>query len=55
MTVSEMLSKMDSQEVTEWMAYFEIENEKAKRAKDGPPLEEQMKAGMRGHGKMVIR
>lgn len=54
MTVSEMLSKMTSLEVSEWMAYYDIKNELAKQAKDGPPLEEQMKNGMRGYGKMSI-
>lgn len=55
MTVSEMLSKLDSKELSEWMAFYEIKNKKIKEAKDGPPLEQQMKSGMRGYGKMSIK
>lgn len=55
MTVSEMLSKMDSREVSEWIAYYEIKNKQAKEAKNGPPLEQQMQSDMRGYGKMSIK
>lgn len=55
MTVREMLSKLDSFELTEWMAFFRIENEEIKKAKDGPPLEEKMQNSLRGYGKMSIK
>lgn len=31
MTVSEMLQKMSSQEITNWVAYFEIKEEERKK------------------------
>lgn len=51
MTVREMLSKMDSYEITEWMAFYEIEAKKTK----GPPLAEQMQNNLKGYGKVVIK
>lgn len=33
MTVQQLLKNMDSRELSEWMGYFEIENEKMKSGK----------------------
>lgn len=43
MPVREMLSRMDSREITEWRAFFIVEAEMQKNAQD-PPVESKMKA-----------
>lgn len=32
MTVGELLRRMDSREISEWMAYFHLEHQKLRRA-----------------------
>jgi hypothetical protein len=44
MTVDELLSKADTRELTEWMAYFQIENEKNK-GEDSETVTDKVKAG----------
>lgn len=44
MPVSEMLERMDSQEISEWRAYFEIENKRLK-GEDEETVTDKVKAG----------
>ena len=55
MTVREMLSKLDSLELSEWMAFFKLENKELKKIKDGPSLEEKMKNNLHGYSRMDIK
>ena len=52
MTVRDLLSRIDSKELTEWRAYFRVENERQEAAmKKQAPLEQNISASMRGYGK----
>lgn len=50
MTVKEMLSKLDSKELTEWRAYFRIKQERAKEAHN-PPVDKKINFGLMGYRK----
>jgi hypothetical protein len=43
MTVKEMLDKMDSRELSEWMAYSKIENDRMKGVKDPEEVSQDIK------------
>jgi len=53
MTVWELLKKCHSRELTEWMIYFQMENEKIKSNKEQSPedLSLKLKAAFGGMGK----
>ncbi len=52
MTVRQLLSSLDSAELTEWGAYFKIENERIKNhGKDELPVEEKMKLFLKPRSK----
>ena len=52
MPVRELLSRIDSKELTEWRAYFRVKGELEKKARDNkPPLEANIKGTMTGYGK----
>ena len=59
MTKSRLLAETNSRELTEWMAFFTIEEEERKRPKqpDSKTLSEQIKAVMGGskHGRKKSR
>ncbi|OQA31293.1 MAG: hypothetical protein BWY57_02423 [Betaproteobacteria bacterium ADurb.Bin341] len=44
MTVAELLERTDSVELSEWRAYFEIENKRMK-GEDADTVNEKIKAG----------
>jgi len=44
MTVHELLERTDSQELSEWRAYFEIENKRMK-GEDEATVNDKIKAG----------
>lgn len=46
MTVREMLSKLDSRELTEWRAYFRLEKE---LSEEKAPLESDLSANLSGY------
>jgi hypothetical protein len=48
MTVKQLLSSLDSRELTEWMAYFKLENE---RAKESSKIDNTLKNSLRGYSK----
>lgn len=58
MTVRQLLTSLDSKELSEWMAYFEIENENMKNKKGaddtaGQSLETKIKGTFAVFGKGV--
>ena len=56
MTVREMLSKLDSAELTEWAAYFKIEREdfeKKQKGESDMPLEDKIKMQLKFPGTKV--
>ena len=46
MTVAEMLGKLDSRELTEWMAFFEIERRRQTGEPAGETVEDRIKQGL---------
>lgn len=50
MTVRQMLNNLDSRELSEWMAYFRIENEPKKQEKkdEEKALAEKLKLAFKG-------
>jgi hypothetical protein len=51
MTVSELLSKLDSAEISEWITFFNIENE-TEDDKQKESLGERLKAALHAKGKV---
>ena len=51
MTVRELLDRIDSRELTEWKAYFRVDNEMMEKAKtrNEPGVEDKMKFSLRGY------
>lgn len=55
MTVSDLLSKTDSRELTEWMVYYKLKNDDYEKLKSGKKeeskesLANQIKASMAGY------
>jgi hypothetical protein len=48
MTVSEMLRKISSSELTEWMAFFKVRAAFEKQQMENPELADEVKAGYDG-------
>ena len=56
MTVRQLLSSLDSAELTEWGAYFKIENENFKKKQSGEsdmPIEDKVKTALRFPGAKI--
>jgi len=48
MTVGQLLNSISSQELTEWRAYFRIENKRVERTKE-VPVEDKVKFSLKGY------
>jgi hypothetical protein len=54
MTVRQLLNSLTSDELTEWAAYFRLENEKAKNhGNEEMPVEDKIKAAFKFPGAKV--
>ncbi len=51
MTVGEMLDKMTSEEITEWMAFFKVENEERKQEQETGTKNAEAEARARKQGR----
>jgi len=49
MTVKQLLSSLDSREITEWRAFFRIESDRIKEVQNGPPVEDKVKFNLKGY------
>ncbi len=49
MTVKRLLYELDSEELTEWAAYFHLEGVEQRRGEDRSDLEGKMRSQRRGH------
>lgn len=59
MTVKQLLNNLDSRELSEWMAYYQLEKEDMEKMKQGNkdniPIESKIKMDMTGYRKNLLR
>lgn len=61
MTVRQLLNNLDSRELSEWMAYYQLEKEDMEKMKQGNkdnnsmPIESKIKMDMTGYRKNMPR